>query len=130
MDLKRRVRVVAFAILLAGLCVGMLIFRFVPEVEDASLGYTIAGNTISAFSLRETKRYRHDLEQFGGKAALMFDDFSNWFAGLWQGKALGKTIMWIGGLVSVALLLFAYYLPDPPLHPAASGEPEKIDRSG
>ena len=52
-----------------------------------------------------TKTYVRELQRFGGKAAVLFDEFNRWLASLWHGKALGVTIGWIS--VVVALLLFA-----------------------
>jgi len=44
-------------------------------------------------------------------ASVLCDEFSRWFARLWQGKALGLTLAALSGLVSLALFLFAYWLP-------------------
>jgi hypothetical protein len=53
------------------------------------------------------------VQRFGGKGALALDDFSRWFAELWQGKTLGKTVAWISVLASLAIYLFSNYLvPD------------------
>jgi hypothetical protein len=51
-----------------------------------------------------TKTYVRDLERFGGKAAVLFDEFNRWFAARWHGKALGVTIAWLS--VGAATLLF------------------------
>jgi hypothetical protein len=111
-ELKKRLRLVSLVILLAGLLGGMLIYRYAGDVPDESLGYRIVDGTVQAYSVRDTKRYRRDLEMFGGKTALMFDDFYHWFTALWQGKALGQTVAWIGLFVSLGLYLFAGTLPD------------------
>ncbi|MFM9983276.1 MAG: hypothetical protein ACKVP9_20390 [Burkholderiales bacterium] len=44
-------------------------------------------------------------------ASVLFDEFTRWFARLWQGKTLGLTLAALSGLVSLALFLFAYWLP-------------------
>lgn len=65
--------------------------------------------------------YRHQLERYGGKASVIFDDFNRWFAGLWQGKSLAKTVAWVSVLVSLGIYLFANSLPS---EPGADGRPE------
>jgi hypothetical protein len=56
--------------------------------------------------------YLRDLERFGGKAAVLFDELNRWFAGLWRGKSLATTVAWIS--VFVALVLFALGRHAPP----------------
>ena len=51
-----------------------------------------------------TKTYVRDLERFGGKAAVLFDEFNRWFAARWHGKALGVTIACLSA--GAAALLF------------------------
>jgi hypothetical protein len=53
-----------------------------------------------------SKPYVRELERFGGKSAVLFDEFNRWFAGLWQGKALGVTIMWL----SAATAILVYWI--------------------
>ena len=53
------------------------------------------------------------MQRFGGKTALLFDDFSRWFGELWQGKTLAKTLAWISVLASLGIYTFAHSLgPD------------------
>jgi hypothetical protein len=54
-----------------------------------------------------SKPYVHQLERFGGKAAVMFDQFNRWFAGLWEGRQLGITVAWITVLIAAGILLVA-----------------------
>ena len=57
-----------------------------------------------------SKMYVRELQRFGGKAAVLFDEFGRWFAGLWQGKSLAITVAWISILVSLGVFLFARHL--------------------
>ena len=57
-----------------------------------------------------TKTYVRDLERFGGKAAVLFDDFNRWFAALWQGKALGATIAWLSVLAAGLIYAIASHI--------------------
>jgi hypothetical protein len=48
--------------------------------------------------------YRRDLELYGGKAAMVVDDFSRWFVGLWHGKSLAFTVAGIS--IFIAFIFF------------------------
>ena len=54
-----------------------------------------------------SKQYARQLQRFGGKAAVMFDEFNRWFAGLWEGKSLAITVAWISVIASLGIYLFA-----------------------
>ena len=58
----------------------------------------------------DSKKYRREVEFFGGKAARAFDDFGRWFGELWQGKALVTTVAWISIALSLGIYLFANFL--------------------
>ena len=112
-ELKQRLRLSSLIILVAGLCGAMLIYLLAEDIPDDSLGNVIVNGTVYPLATRDSKKYRREVERFGGKAALMFDDFNRWFAELWQGKTLGKTMAWISILVSLGLYIFANSLgPD------------------
>jgi hypothetical protein len=51
------------------------------------------------------------LELYGGKAALVADDFSRWFAGLWHGKSLAFTVAVISIFISLVFFFAANRLP-------------------
>jgi hypothetical protein len=91
-------------VLVAGLVVGTTIYVAAEDASE-STSYVIVGDTAYAVDPTRTKTYVRQLERFGGKAAVLFDDFNRWFAARWQGKALGITIGWLSALV--AALLFA-----------------------
>lgn len=106
-DLKRRLRLSSLIVLALGLCAALLIYRFAEDVPDDSLGYVVVNGTLYPLSTQDSKKYRREVERFGGKAALAFDDFSRWFAHLWQGKTLAKTVAWISVLLALGIYLFA-----------------------
>ena len=127
-ELKRRLRLSCLLILLAGLCAAMLIYVFAEDIPDDSLGYVIVNGTVYPLATRDSKIYRRDVQRFGGKAALLFDDFNGWFAQLWQGKTLAKTVAWISIVLSLGIYLFANYLrPDPPSDSRDAREPAEPD---
>ena len=108
---------VSIGILVVGLAVAACIYLFVDDSTadlHGSQTVIVDGSTYS-IPLNATKLYRRDLARFGGKAAILFDDLSRWFAGLWEGRALAGTILWISVIASVAVFLTARYLfPDEP----------------
>jgi len=114
-ELKKRLRLSAFIILLAGLCGALLIYLFAADVPDDSLGYVIVDGKVYPLPTGDSKKYRHEVERFGGKAALAFDDFGRWFGALWQGKAPAKTLAWISIALSLGLYVLANSVgPDVP----------------
>jgi len=91
-ELKKRLRLSSLIILVAGLCGAMLIYLLAEDIPDDSPGNVIVNGTVYPLATRDSKKYRRELERFGSNAALLLDDFNRWFAELWQGKALGKTV--------------------------------------
>ena len=95
--MQKRLHVACLIILLAGFSAAGLIYATVEDDPDAAILRDWA----------ESKRYNRELQRFGGKTAVLFDDFNRWFAGLWQGKKLAATVAWItvftaGGVFLVA----------------------------
>ena len=112
-ELKKRLRLSCLVILMAGLCGAMLIYQLAEDIPDASLGYVIVNGTVYPLATGDSKIYRREVQRFGGKAALLFDDFNRWFADLWRGKTLARTVALISILISLGIYLFANSLaPD------------------
>jgi hypothetical protein len=109
-ELKKRLRLGCLIILVAGLCGATLIYLFAEDIPDDSLGYVVVNGTVYPLATRDSKNYRREVQRFGGKTALLFDDFARWFAERWQGKTLAKTVAWISFLAALGLYLFASYL--------------------
>jgi len=125
-ELKRRLRLSCLIVLVAGLCGAMLIYLLAEDLPDDSLGYVVVNGTVYPLASRDSKKYRREVERFGGKTALLFDDFNRWFGELWQGKTLAKTVAWISILVSLGLYLFASALgPDARSGSRDTREPDK-----
>jgi hypothetical protein len=77
----------------------------------SALGIYLAADEASGSAalaeMHGSKPYVHQLERFGGRAAVMFDQFSRWFAGLWEGRQLGITVAWITVLIAAGIFLVA-----------------------
>jgi len=110
-DLRICINLISAIILLVGL--GMAIFIYQTADDDSSgvLGYQIIGGTIYPIMPENTKIYKHDLEVYGGKAAVLADEFRRWFIGLWHGRSLAFTITCITIFISFAGFFTARHLP-------------------
>jgi hypothetical protein len=110
-DLRILINLISVIILLVGL--GMAIYIYQSADMDASgvLGYQIIGGTVYPIMPENTKIYRHDLEVYGGKAAVLADEFRRWFIGLWHGKSLAFTIAVITIFISFVGFFTARHLP-------------------
>jgi hypothetical protein len=97
MDRKTRLRLSALVILALGLASALGIYL---AAADAPTSAALA-------EMHGSKPYVHQLERFGGKAAVLFDEFNRWFAGLWQGRQLGITVAWITIFIAAGLFLVA-----------------------
>jgi hypothetical protein len=62
---------------------------------------------------RNSKKYLHDLEVYGGKANVLAAEFREWFAGLWYGKNLAVTIAVLTVLTVPVVRFLAIPLPSP-----------------
>ncbi|MEQ1853781.1 MAG: hypothetical protein ABMA01_19570 [Chthoniobacteraceae bacterium] len=109
--MKLRLYICGAAILVLGLCGALLIYFNADEAPADAIGYLIVDGVAYPTAGTRSKTYVRDLERFGGKAAVLFDEFNRWFAGLWRGKALASTVAWISVIVSLGLFLFARWLP-------------------
>jgi uncharacterized membrane protein len=93
--LRRHLYAVAFSILLVGLTAGAVIYVMADDSADAMQ------------EIYGSKTYTRQLQRFGGKASVMFDDFNRWFASLWSGKTLGATIACLTVAVAGGVFLVA-----------------------
>ena len=109
--MRARLLVAATLVLIAGLGIGAAIYFTAPEEIEAG-AYVIIGDTAYPVDPASSRTYRRDLERFGGKASLVFDDLDRWFAELWRGKTLGVTVASLG--VCAAALLFFLARKAPP----------------
>lgn len=77
----------------------------------SALGIYLAADDAPASAalaeMRGSKPYVRQLERFGGKASVLFDQFNRWFAGLWEGRQLGITVAWITVVVAGGIFIVA-----------------------
>jgi hypothetical protein len=112
MTLAKRFYIGAAIVLFVGLCSSVLIYLTAADDSDVDGAYQVVVIDGKAYPIAgsQSKAYVRQLQRFGGKASVLFDELGTWFAGLWRGKALAITVGWITLFVSVALLLFGRWL--------------------
>ena len=108
---RRRLYLAGAAILLAGWVGAAAIYTGSSDENSDALGYEFVDGVAYPILAYESKSYRHDLERFGGKAAIMADDFNRWFSGLWIGKRLAYTLATLATGAALACFLTARRLP-------------------
>jgi hypothetical protein len=111
--MQKRLYLGSIVILVVGLCSAILIYLTADEganADDASEIVVVDGIAYP-IPLRDSKMYRRELQRFGGKAAVLFDDLDHWFVGLWRGKALAVTVAWISAFLSLGVFLLERELP-------------------
>ncbi len=102
------------AILLAGVVSAVLVFWSALDEPTDKAGYQVLGGFIYPNATENSKRYVHDLQLYGGQAAVLSDRFMRWFSGLWQGRSLAYTIVCIAAFVSFVVFVVARNTPSYP----------------
>ena len=101
--MKERLFIASALVLVLGLCGAVLVYFTASDEPETGEIYLDKPQL--------SKKYTRELERYGGKSAVVFDEINRWFDGLWRGKALGVTIGWISAIAALALFLFARWLP-------------------
>lgn len=99
-----RLRLFALIILIAGWLGALVIYLAAADEAGNALIYEFGNGSVHAVDPGDSKMYRHELERFGGKAAVLADDLNRWFSSLWRGKRLAITVAFLSTVL--ALLVF------------------------
>jgi hypothetical protein len=112
--LRTRLYAACAVILVAGLSSAGWIYIKADDGPDLSGAYQIVvvNGVPQPIAPNESRMYQRDLQRYGGKMALIFDDINRWFAGLWRGKSLALTVGFLTLVFSSGILLIAAWLPD------------------
>jgi len=101
--LKARLYFCSAVVLLLGLASALLIYVTASDAPETG--------EVFYDSPQLSKKYVRELERFGGKQAVIFDEIGRWLDERFSGRALGVTIGWLSAIVALALFLFARWLP-------------------
>jgi hypothetical protein len=96
---QKTLYLIGTSILLLGLVGAATLYVMAGDSPDIPTGYEVVNGVVYPVASGDSKRYRHDLERYGGKMAILTDEFGNWFSGLWHGRSLAYTV----GVISVAI---------------------------
>jgi hypothetical protein len=107
MRLRTFLYLASAVILLAGLISSVLIYRAAINDSTSDSSYEIVGGYIYPGGGGYTKKYVHDLQLYGGNAAVLTDEFMRWFTGLWHGKSLSFTVASIAFILSLGVIVIA-----------------------
>ena len=109
-DPQTRLYLSSIVVLILGICAAAAIW-FTAEDDPLAGAYQVVMVDGKAYPVApgQSKAYVRQVQQFGGKAAVLFDEIDRWFAGLWRGKSLALTVGWIS-IFAAAVLLLAGYL--------------------
>ena len=94
-------------ILLAGIVSAVLIYVAAMNNPAEDSGYEVIGGFVYPAGGANNKKYIHDLQLYGGNAAMLGDRFMRWFAGLWHGTSLSYTVACIAFLMSFVVFIVA-----------------------
>ena len=102
--LRESLILIGAIIMVVGLGSAMWIYQSAGDYSGSVLGYEIIDGSAYPIRPEDSRIYRRDLELYGGKAAVVVDDFSRWFVGLWHGKSLAFTVAGIS--IFIAFIFF------------------------
>src|SRR5262252_2094159 len=114
--MKKRLYAACVLVLVAGLGGAGWIYRTADDGPDLSGAYQIivVNGVPQTIAPNESKAYMRDLQRYGGKMAVIFDDIGRWWNGLWHGRSLALSVGFIAVLVAFGLYFLALALPDDP----------------
>ncbi len=107
MRLRTLLYLASAVILLVGLSSSVLIYRSAINDSNNDSSYEIVGGYVYPSGGGYTKKYIHDLQLYGGNAAVLTDEFMRWFTGLWHGKSLSFTVAGIAFILSIGVFVVA-----------------------
>ncbi len=114
-SLQIRLYLVGAFILLAGLAAAAMVYLSAEDDMGDNVDYELVNGTVYPTQPRDSKRYVHDLELYGGKAALVVDDIDRWISGLWHGRRLAYTL----GILAIGLGLGCFIVAERLLDPSS-----------
>jgi len=118
---RKRLYAACALVLAAGLACAGWIWVKAGDGTDLSGAYQIVvvDGVPRPIAPNESKMYQRDLQRYGGKMALIFDDINRWWSGLWHGRSLALTVASIAVFVGFALYFVALALPEDPVREGA-----------
>jgi len=112
--LKKRLHAGCAAVLIVGFIWAGWIWRTADDGPDLAGAYQIIvlDGVPQPIAPNESKTYMRDIQRYGGKTAVLFDEISRWWSSLWRGKSLALTVAFLTLVLSAGILLITAWLPD------------------
>ena len=92
----KRCYLVTAGILLVGFGTAVAIYLMADDIPD---------NPFAEYE--QSKSFSHEVQRMGGKMALVANDASAWFAGLWHGRQLAYPVACITLLIALGYYVIA-----------------------
>ncbi len=105
--LRTRLYLTSAVILLVGLVSAVLIYWTAMNDSTTDSAYETIGGFVYPSGGGYTKKYVHDLQLYGGKSAMLADEFMRWVTGLWHGKSLSFVVAGIAFVLSFGVFVVA-----------------------
>ena len=105
--MRIRLNLIGAIILLTGLGSAVFVYLTADSGPGGAAGYEVSGDNVYPLSPENSRMYAHDLELYGGRAAVLANEFRYWFVGLWHGKKLALTVACIAVFISACLFFVA-----------------------
>ena len=106
-DLRACLNVLGALVLLVGLGSSLYVYWAAERQTTNVLGYEADGGEVYPILPGDSKKYLRDLEIYGGKSAVLAEEFKSWFARLWHGKSLAWIVAGATLLISAGLFYAA-----------------------
>jgi hypothetical protein len=110
-NLQTRLYLISAVILLTGLSISIWVYLTAENDSKSVLGYEISGGNAYLITPENSKKYEHDLRLMGGGAAVLADELSRWFVGLWHGRSLAFTVACITIIIALGFFVVARTSP-------------------
>ena len=103
-----RLNLICALLLVLGLGSAWVIYITTPVEPDNLSGYEVIGGRV--YPTVPSKLYTRNLELYGGQWAVLADDLTRWFDGIWQGKSLAVTIACVATITASVIFFFNNYV--------------------
>jgi hypothetical protein len=110
---QKHLYLIGALVLALGLGSAALIYANAEANADTAIGYEVVNGVAYPIDSRDSKAFQHDVRLYGGKFALLSDEFFDWFAGLWHGRRLAFTVAAISVVLSAGIVFVAKDLEKP-----------------
>jgi hypothetical protein len=104
---QKRLYLIGALLLALGLASAALIYANAEDNADIALGYEMVNGVAYPTASKDSKAFQRDVRLYGGKFALLSDEFTDWFGSLWRGRRLAFTVAALSVLLCSGLVFVA-----------------------